>query len=654
MAKDFFSVPVFFIVFRATLEAAIIISVLLGLVEVIARPKSSAAVEPEDRAPRGHLIRRIFLGAVVGLLIALGISAAFIAVWYTKDADLWAKSGYLWEGIFSLLASIMIFAISITTLWMDRNKAKWHVKLTQAFQTKQNVIKSQLVGLLLFILPFIAVLREATEAVVYIGGVALGQPATSIPIAAIIGLLCGLLCGLVIYLIARRSTLKVFLVVTTNFVLLFGAGLFSNAVSKFEQQAFNTLVGSDVDANGATGPGTYRVQGNVWYLNCCSPENKLSNQGWMFFNAILGWTNNATRECTLELVGLIKEVPELVEEATKKEEKRSSSPHLQNMGVGSTDPGTRHDLGRVFPMGGDFAASLFTTKLPSTSVAERRTLTIMPKRDINTEPCTVCGAVIRHKADIPRHRRTHLEDKSALTFQCVYPGCQFKSLQKSNLKPHMRTHTGEKPLACPEPDCEFRTADPGSLIRHRKALHGYAPNGARKAKAAVSNNKFRRSSTYTRAAPIAPLPSDFEIPGEILEALDFASPKVVSDTPQDNGLSYTQEKDLSTGPCSSKMSWKSSAPFSAYPSADIQQLDLNTTACGFDPLDTFFAQGTFTGLSVECTLPEMSFSASYNSAPPPTSSSFSSSLSLVPSLLFSEFSSSNISSASSSQHEVYF
>jgi high-affinity iron transporter len=35
MAADVFSVPIFFIVFRETLEAAIIISVLLGLVEQI-------------------------------------------------------------------------------------------------------------------------------------------------------------------------------------------------------------------------------------------------------------------------------------------------------------------------------------------------------------------------------------------------------------------------------------------------------------------------------------------------------------------------------------------------------------------------------------------------------------------------------------------
>ncbi|KAG5650552.1 hypothetical protein H0H81_011833 [Sphagnurus paluster] len=200
------------------------------------------------------------------------------------------------------------------------------------------------------------------------------------------------------------------------------------------------------------------------------------------------------------------------------------------------------------------------------------------RRHINTEPCTVCGVVIRCKADIPRHRMTHLEDKSALMF--------------------------------------------------KKALHGYVPNGARKAKVAASNNKSRRNTPYTRTVPVASLPSDFEIPADILEALGSASPKVVCD-----------ELGVFT---------------------DIQQLDLNTTAYGFDPLDTFFAPATFTDLSVESTFTEMSFSSptSYDSAPSPTPSlsftDFSSSLSPAPSLPFSELSCSDISSAPSSQYGFSF
>lgn len=44
------------------------------------------------------------------------------------------------------------------------------------------------------------------EAAVFIGGVSLGQPATSIPIAAIVGILAGLVVGFAIYGFASRAS----------------------------------------------------------------------------------------------------------------------------------------------------------------------------------------------------------------------------------------------------------------------------------------------------------------------------------------------------------------------------------------------------------------------------------------------------------------
>ena len=58
---------------------------------------------------------------------------------------------------------------------------------------------------MLFLLPLITVLREGMEAVVFVGGVTLGQSATAIPIAAIVGLIAGLACGFLIYAFASRS-----------------------------------------------------------------------------------------------------------------------------------------------------------------------------------------------------------------------------------------------------------------------------------------------------------------------------------------------------------------------------------------------------------------------------------------------------------------
>jgi len=314
MAKNLFSVPIFFIVFRETLEAAIIISVLLGLAEQIVndhggrplrRPandvsEDSSISDPpaDDALHHRRLIRKlriqIFLGAGLGLFVALAIGAAFIAVWFTKASDLWAKSEALYEGIFELIASLMIFVMGVTMLKMDRAKAKWRIKLQRAFEGKHVDGKAKTGKWVLFILPFITVLREGLEAVVFVGGVSLGEPATSIPIATIVGLICGFACGYLIYQFASRTTLTIFLVVMTNFLLLIGAGLFSRSVGEFEEYKFNKFLGSDADDAGGDGPGSYPVKNNVWHLNCCNPNNQDDNQGWSIFNAIFGWSNNAT------------------------------------------------------------------------------------------------------------------------------------------------------------------------------------------------------------------------------------------------------------------------------------------------------------------------------------------------------------------------
>ncbi|KAF8816071.1 iron permease FTR1 [Phlegmacium glaucopus] len=323
MTKNLFSVPIFFIVFRETLEAAIIISVLLGLAEQIVNRDSNSIEQVQtssgeenaesesmpvvdDPVQRRRLLRKlriqIFGGASLGLFIALAIGASFLAVWFTKANDLWSKSETLWEGIFELIACLMIFVMGITMLKMDRAKAKWRIKLQHAFDGKHVDGRTSAGKWVLFILPLVTVLREGLEAVIFVGGVSLGQPATSIPIAAIVGIVCGLVIGFIIYEFASRTTLSIFLVVMTNLILLIGAGLFSKAVGAFETNAFSKLLGVNGDDAGGDGPGSYPVKGNVWHLNCCNPNNTFDGQGWTIFAAIFGWTNSATFGTVLSYV----------------------------------------------------------------------------------------------------------------------------------------------------------------------------------------------------------------------------------------------------------------------------------------------------------------------------------------------------------------
>ena len=77
---------------------------------------------------------------------------------------------------------------------------KWKVKISQimeARETKGFAAKSRKYAM--FILPFITVLREGLEAVVFVGGISLSEPASSFPLAVVVGIICGVAVGYFIY-----------------------------------------------------------------------------------------------------------------------------------------------------------------------------------------------------------------------------------------------------------------------------------------------------------------------------------------------------------------------------------------------------------------------------------------------------------------------
>ncbi|GIZ46385.1 hypothetical protein CKM354_000951200 [Cercospora kikuchii] len=289
-----FAVPVFFICFRECLECTIVVSILLAFL------KQSIGGPESDQAVYKRLLRQVWLGIGSGLLICLVIGGSFVGVFYGLDKNYFSKAEDLWEGVFGLIASIIITVMGIGLLRVSKLQDKWRVKIAQALEKHHG---NQGLGVrsrfriwcekyAMFLLPFITVLREGLEAVVFIGGVGLGLPATSFPLAVICGLLVGCAIGYLIYRIGNTAKLQVFLIISTCFLYLVAAGLFSKAVWNFEMYAWSQLTGGDAAETGS-GPGSYDIRKSVWHVNCCNPEIN-GGGGWGIFNSILGWTNSAT------------------------------------------------------------------------------------------------------------------------------------------------------------------------------------------------------------------------------------------------------------------------------------------------------------------------------------------------------------------------
>lgn len=329
---DIFSIQIFFIILRETLETAIIISVLLSFINK-REPAESATEDGMIKKARDmnkKLRLQVWLGAIAGLVICLVIGLVFIACFYFIQKDLWSYTERLWEGLFSLISSILITSMGVGLLRINKiMKVKWWLKLGDAYNqevpgemSEQEIEADVTTGLLndgkgknngengvgekfsekyfLAMLPFITTLREGLEAVVFIGGIGTSQPLSSLPLAVACGGALGAGIGYSLYRGGNKLSLQYFLICSTCFLYVVSAGLISRGVWFLELEKYVRACGGlDVSETGS-GPGSYDVANTVWHVNCC---NGLTDGWWMVANALVGWTNTATYGSILSYIG---------------------------------------------------------------------------------------------------------------------------------------------------------------------------------------------------------------------------------------------------------------------------------------------------------------------------------------------------------------
>lgn len=314
--EDYFSVQVFFIVLRETLELAIIISVLLAFVnqsfpddppakfKSVVSPSSDpdlTASESPAKTQLRTLKFHIWVGGLCGFLVCLVVGAIILTVFYVVGSDLWATTEHYWEGAFSILASIIISVMGIKMLRVNRMQQKWKHKLGTILN------ETNLVELAsdsstwsernaMFVLPFITTLREGLEAIVFVGGIGINEntSVSSIVNSVVLAVAIGSVIGVVLYRSGNTLSVQMFMIVSSCFLYLVAAGLFSKGIWNFELQSFiDKCGGMDVSETGH-GPGSYDINNSVWHVNCCNGEMQEDGVWWMLFTAVFGWTNSAT------------------------------------------------------------------------------------------------------------------------------------------------------------------------------------------------------------------------------------------------------------------------------------------------------------------------------------------------------------------------
>lgn len=160
---------------------------------------------------------QVYVGTGAGFLLTLVVGSALIGVFYGLGRDKWASAEYYWEASFGLVASLIITLMGAALLRVAKMQEKWRVKLGQYLEGehaygkdlgwkqrmkerfKPGWFRRSLGKYAMFWLPFITVLREGLEAVVFVAGVSFSAPAKAVPLPVVVGLLAGIAVGYVIY-----------------------------------------------------------------------------------------------------------------------------------------------------------------------------------------------------------------------------------------------------------------------------------------------------------------------------------------------------------------------------------------------------------------------------------------------------------------------
>jgi high-affinity iron transporter len=201
--------PTFIIFFRETLEASLVVGIILAYLHRIGRQDRTASV---------------WFG--VGVAVALDLAVAMISYHLIHQYD-GSRVQAILEGCTYVVATAMLTYMSF---WMKGQSSQIRGEL----ERKVDIALSRGSLGAMVLLSAVTVGREGLETAFFTLAIALNQQGLPMLFGAFLGLLAGLGVSAWVYSLGRRAPLGLFFNVLGVLLLLFGAGLLADAVESFQ------------------------------------------------------------------------------------------------------------------------------------------------------------------------------------------------------------------------------------------------------------------------------------------------------------------------------------------------------------------------------------------------------------------------------------
>lgn len=204
----------FIITFRETLEAALIVGIVLSYL--------------------GKIGSRAWFSTVywaIAAAVAGSLGAAYFFDVYLGGFEGMAEQ--LYEGVIMILAA---FLITWMVVWMLRQR---HLIAAHLRQKVDQHVKTES-RWAMFFLVFVAVLREGIETVLFLKASSLQAGGNHI-FAAVAGIVVAVVVGYLLFAGLRKIPMKQFFTVTSVILVLFAAGLLAHGVHELQEAGVITL-----------------------------------------------------------------------------------------------------------------------------------------------------------------------------------------------------------------------------------------------------------------------------------------------------------------------------------------------------------------------------------------------------------------------------